>query len=295
MLKELAIKDLRIDGGTQQRPVDDDVVVEYKYKMAEGEEFPAIDVMFDGHAYWVYDGFHRLHATRKNGKQVIKANVTDGTQRDAIYQSFAANKSHGLARQPGTVKRMLLEKILPDEEWSKTTDEKMARHIGCSRRTLIRARQSIKESADTGQVDSSIVTSHNPSTEESTMDSKAEKAGLGAKPVKIKDSVGQEVPANLAEIFSRTSEIRAYNKLVSDVFRHIKEAVEANDPLYANCKLEQLQSHLKNFRSTLRFAIPYAVCPYCGGDVNNAECRACNSNGFLGELQYQAVPSEMKE
>jgi len=94
MKKDLAIADIRIDGGTQQRPIDDDVVAKYKSLMQDGkwDETP-VDVVFDGHSYWLWDGFHRLFAHRKLGKKYIPASVEEGTKRDARWFSFSANKA----------------------------------------------------------------------------------------------------------------------------------------------------------------------------------------------------------
>ena len=45
--------------------------------------------------------------------------------------------------------------------------------------------------------------------------------------------------------------------------------------------------------STLRLsALPYAVCPYCGG--KDKHCQACRGTGFIGRAHYEVLPPELK-
>ncbi len=46
-------------------------------------------------------------------QRVTSASVSVGTQRDAVWLSFAANKDHGVRRAKGVVKE-IIEKILKD-------------------------------------------------------------------------------------------------------------------------------------------------------------------------------------
>ena len=194
----------------------------------------------------------------------------------------------GLPRQRGTVKTMLLEKIFPDPEWGSQTDEAIANWIGVSRshvsrcrrdyeKTQQKAREPKKESEPKGEATTEPETEAPPPPE---------------KPVL--DSVGHEVPEHLIEVFSRVPEVKEHIKLINRLFRVIKKAVEDNDPLYANCKLQRLKADIGNLRQTLRFTLPFAVCRFCGGDVNNEYCRACGGRGFVNELTYIASPKELK-
>ena len=281
MEKQLTLKDIRTDGGTQQRAVDDDVVARYKALMQDGRKFPAISVVHDGKDYWLWDGFHRYHAERKLGKNYIQANITDGTKRDAIFFSFTANQDHGFPRQAGTVKAMLLDKIFPDKEWGKMSDEELVNWIGGSTRGHVsRCRRDYEKSLETAKP-------------------KPKKRGKKAteeteEKVVVKDSVGKEVPEHLHEIFNRRPEIQEHVRVINEIVHTIKEARAANDLLYANCKLESLLEDVGNLRRNLRFTIPYAVCGYCRGDVNNKDCGACNGRGFVNERTYKATPVEFK-
>ncbi len=302
MAKDLALADIRIDGGTQQRPIDDGVVSRYMALIRAGDDFPKnnpVDVVFDGKDHWLWDGFHRYHAYRKLGKNYIAASIDEGTQRDAIRCSFTANRDHGFPRQKGSIEAMLIDKIFPDEEWGgpEWTDEKLANFIGgITKHFIVRARKKYKddlkkaaeaaaEEAKTAQKKKDESASD---TSESTDDAKEE-----AKPVK--DSLGKVVPKHLEEVFDRGGEIKDDITMLTKMFRKVKEAQADNDPLYRHCKLDQLKAAVANVKSNLRFTKPYAVCCYCCGDERNAECDACDGTGWLNETSYKAAPKEMKE
>jgi len=65
---------------------------------ANGDEFPPVQVVYDGAEYWLWDGFHRLHARKRNGLYTVPAIVRQGTRRDAVLLSVGANATHGFRR-----------------------------------------------------------------------------------------------------------------------------------------------------------------------------------------------------
>lgn len=125
--KPLNISAIRIDGGTQSRSrILQDMVDDYAASMADGAEFPPVVVFFDGKEYWLADGFHRYHATRKNKRASILANIRNGTVRDAILYSFGANGMHGMQMTNEDKRRVVLE-MLDDFEWGQWSDREIAR------------------------------------------------------------------------------------------------------------------------------------------------------------------------
>jgi hypothetical protein len=195
--------------------------------------------------------------------------------------SLAVNQTHGLPRKSEDAKKMLWKTVFPDDEWSLMTDKAMAGQIGCSAGYISKQRKLYLESLKT------------PEAPDTPKEPDAPKEPTP--PEMVIDELGKEVPEHLAPIFNRRIEIKNHIKAVSEILKTVKDAVQKEDPLYANCRYDQMKSHLSNFRTVLRFTLPYAVCPYCGGDVNNQECELCDQNGFVNELTYQSVPAEMKE
>lgn len=137
----LPISYIRQDGGTQTRSgLDSDTVYAYAQDMAAGDQFPAIDVYYDGAAYWLADGFHRLEAARENGEKSIIAKVHQGTQRDAILASASANARHGLRRTNQDKRRAVL-RLLMDDEWGQWSDREIARRCHVSHPFVAKVRE----------------------------------------------------------------------------------------------------------------------------------------------------------
>lgn len=124
--RDIVLSAIRTDGGTQIRvELDKDVFLEYGQRMASGEQFPPIDVFFDGKVFWLADGFHRFYGSRESRQHTIPAIVHDGTVRDAILFACKANTSHGL-RRSNADKRHAVLTLLEDRKWRKWSDRKIA-------------------------------------------------------------------------------------------------------------------------------------------------------------------------
>jgi len=124
------------DHDTQSRVrLDSDVVAEYAAAMAEGVQFPPVVVFNEGETFWLADGFHRVAAAEQAGKDVIAAEVRQGSKRDAILYSVGVNAQHGLRRSNGD-KRRAVEVLLKDDEWRKWADREIARRAGVDHKTV---------------------------------------------------------------------------------------------------------------------------------------------------------------
>lgn len=125
---------IRLDGGTQPRAgIDQAMVEDYANDMANGAVFPPVELVYDGTDYWLWDGFHRFHAFRKDGDRAIPANVRQGTRRDAVLLSVGANATHGLRRTNADKRRSVLA-LLEDEEWLQWSDREISRRCAVSNR-----------------------------------------------------------------------------------------------------------------------------------------------------------------
>jgi hypothetical protein len=139
-LKTISLDAINITGGTQSRlKIDEDYVEEILGKMKEDTEYQPVTAFFDGKEYWLADGFHRYHATRKNGKASIKCNVTHGLLRDAILYSKSANNRHGL---PPTLQDKLhnAKELIEDFEWGEWSNREIGRICDVSHVTVAKLR-----------------------------------------------------------------------------------------------------------------------------------------------------------
>jgi hypothetical protein len=127
---DLRVTIIRTDGGTQSRVQLDWLAVdEYTHAMLEGATFPPVVVFHDGQDYWCADGFHRLQAAARAGRELVAADVRQGTRRDALLYSVGANSSHGV-RRTNADKRAAVLLLLNDAEWAKWPQTRIASTCG---------------------------------------------------------------------------------------------------------------------------------------------------------------------
>lgn len=142
-MKQLSLKSIRIDGGTQSRvELNNATVEEYAEAMHEGEAFPPVVVFFDGADHWLADGFHRYFGADHAGLEAIAVDVRNGTQADAQLFSFGVNASHGL-RRTNADKRKAVTGALQHSVSCKWSDRQIAKHCGVSDKTVSAVRVSI--------------------------------------------------------------------------------------------------------------------------------------------------------
>jgi len=296
MKKQLPLKDIRIDGKTQHRKVDDEVVLRYTALMKDGVKFPPIEIIYDGKNYFMWDGFHRYFSHLKLNKKYIEANIEKGTQRDAIYLSFSANKDNAFPRQPGTAKE-IIEKILKDKEWSKISPREIANHVGCTERYVFQIQSAISKTYPMNS--SEDKPDSKPKKQLSRAETRDVKRGdskyeMQVAEKKVLDSTGKQVPEHLVKFFERSNEYRGMIKQLNDMLKTVREGKDAGDLFYRFIKIENLTAEIGNVKRIFRFAMPYATCRYCGADEKNAECRACDGCGFVNEATYRYTPKELK-
>ena len=244
MKKQIPLREIRIDGGTQQRPIDITVVARYAELMRDDVVFPPVDIVFDGKNHWLYNGFHRFFATKKLDRKTISAEINEGTQRDAIWISFSENKDHGFPRQPGTGKEIII-KIFADKEWAKTSQVDIAKWVGVTEGYVRKVKTEIEAHHRTG---TKIEPHSKP--EKKVLRSKTLKVerkgqeyemNVKSKP-KVLDSTGKEVPKHLEDVFRRVGEFKENVAALQAMLRTAKDGIEAGDKLYAFIKIENLQS-----------------------------------------------------
>lgn len=145
---QLEIADIRQDGGTQPRAMLHAALAdEYAEAMREGAQFPPVVVFYDGTSYWLADGFHRVFAAGVAGLTTIEADVRQGTQADAQWYSYSANKAHG-KRRSDEDKRRAVEAALAHPYHAQFSNRQIAEHIGVTPEYISRVTPSIDRSID---------------------------------------------------------------------------------------------------------------------------------------------------
>jgi len=141
---QIQLSEIRTDGGTQPRAQLDGVTVsEYAEAMERGTDFPPVKLMHDGDNYWLYDGFHRVKAAQQIGRKQIEAEVQQGTREEAVWESLAANKKHGLRRSKPDRDRAIRRAL---EGWgNEKSQREIARHIGVGKSTVSRINKEVSQ------------------------------------------------------------------------------------------------------------------------------------------------------
>ena len=132
----IAIKEIRLDGGTQPRAtIDFEAVFDYMDAMADGAKFPPVVVFYDGASYWLADGFHRVKAAEQAGGDEIECDLHQGTQQDAQWYSFSANKTNGLRRTNDDKHRAVIA-ALGHPNGAHLSNRQIATHVGVDEGTV---------------------------------------------------------------------------------------------------------------------------------------------------------------
>jgi hypothetical protein len=110
--------------------------------MLNAADFPPVILYHDGKDYWLGDGYHRVAAARKIERETIKAEVREGTARDAILCGVGANATHGLQRTQAD-KRQAIERLMSDPEWARWSDRKIAEAAKVDHKTVAKVRREL--------------------------------------------------------------------------------------------------------------------------------------------------------
>lgn len=137
----ISLTDVADDPVLQMREagIDVGIVAEYAEAMEGGATFPPVIIFYDGSDYWPADGFHRISAARKIGREKIQAFVHEGGKREAVLHAAGANAAHGLRRTVSDKKRSVLA-LLRDPEWSKWSNREIGKACAVDHKTVAKVR-----------------------------------------------------------------------------------------------------------------------------------------------------------
>lgn len=149
----LKIDQIRRDGATQPRAaIDFETVFDYMDAMVDGADFPPVTVFYDGTDYWLADGFHRVKAREQGGFDEIACEVHQGTQQDAQWYSFAANKTNGL-RRTNDDKQRAVKAALTHPQGVGLSDRQIGSHVGVDHKTVSGWREKLEGTGEIPQSD----------------------------------------------------------------------------------------------------------------------------------------------
>ncbi len=277
--QKIKLSDIRLDGNTQHRKLNEPAVRDYSLLMKEGHKFPPVEIVFDGTDYWLWDGFHRVEAARRGGAETIIANVVRNSHEHAVLLSYGANSQHGRPRQDGEI-QTIIRKMMGSTQYDGWTDQAYAETVGASRFYINRVRNTKPRETKKKKKDET------PEATKKKDDETPEQEPLETR-------TGKVAPEHLRAIFERIPEVKALIHDLDGIMKTCNDGVAGEDELFTYLKIDDFKMKVSNVRRVLRFCMPYATCGYCGGSDSEG-CRACNGLGWVSELIHNATPPEMK-
>lgn len=147
-LQTLPIVSLRKDCRIQHRmSCHAHVVEQYTALMLDGVEFPPVRLWYDAKHYWLTDGYQRVAAAERAGFSTIAAEVHYGSFRDAQWDSYSVNATHGL-RRTTTEMRRIVEQALRHPAAARLSNVQIGKHIGMPEATVRRWRKRLSSQSD---------------------------------------------------------------------------------------------------------------------------------------------------
>lgn len=117
----------------------------------------------------------------------------------------------------------------------------------------------------------------------------------GAEPDgELKDELDNVVPPGLRPVFEDAAILRG---LLSQ-FPEIKAALNKlyDRPAGRHLHKQEIEMALDNARRSIRFGMPYAVCPVCSGSGKDRKTNCpCKGFGWLPEDNYKVLPQEYRQ
>src|SRR5215471_8276438 len=144
----LALERIRTEGTQVRVALSETVIREYAEALAQGAEFPPIEVYYDETAHWLADGFHRLQAAKQADRDSIAATIHPGGQREALLHALSANDTHGY-RRTDMDRRHAIELMLADPEWQAWSNREIARQCRVSEFLVRTVRQELAPPQET--------------------------------------------------------------------------------------------------------------------------------------------------
>lgn len=146
--KEIEIKLIRRDGGTQPRDgINQLHVADMRIALQQDKPLPAVEVIYDGESYWLWDGFHRIEAHIAEERTTIAANVRQGTLQDAQWESYSVNAGHGLKRSNADKERQV-RNALRHPKAQGMSNVQIAKHVGVDDKTVRRYRAEMEAASE---------------------------------------------------------------------------------------------------------------------------------------------------
>lgn len=116
--------------GEETAPLSNNFVEQLMQELRSTPNCAPLYVCYDGHDYFLFDGYHRLEAMRRLGFNTCRITIYKGDRRDA-YRRYIRDKLKAKESNPKVVVfRHCLHILKSDPEWSEMDDLTLSRLFG---------------------------------------------------------------------------------------------------------------------------------------------------------------------
>jgi len=260
--------------------------------MLEGEFYELLTSMqthgFDSrfpvivHGGMILDGRHREKAARAAGVEAVYHEWSPETEGDDPA-SFIARANCRRSLTPSQ-RAMVAQKLAAMLKGDKAV-ERAAKVVGVSPRAVYQAQAVQKASPEIAE---------QVRAGKTTVSAAARKVKSPPPPPPdedqvIEDQTGRVVPESLEQLFCDGRLSHLCTKLTQAESDAKDLAVQK---IGVRLNLQAIHAEILSAKRLVANAAPFAVCPY--PHVPNQKCKACDDHGWLTELAWKAVPTEIK-
>lgn len=99
-------------------------------------------------------------------------------------------------------------------------------------------------------------------------------------------------PKNQLEEFkAQGKELRDAAIAVHNAGKVVSKLIESGNPIAAYIHDQSVDAAVEQFKSAIKFAQPYAICPYCKGK----KCKDCRNTGWIPKIVNDNLPRELRQ
>ncbi len=121
-----------------------------------------------------------------------------------------------------------------------------------------------------------------PTTDNGSQDEQPPTTVNGSEPAAVLDERGEPVTEErFQRIFAHSARFGSIMSALANLKTEIKELDEMPAGEVLHEQIQSIERDRRNMYAAVKFAKPWAVCPYCGGSASHSQCGGCKGRGWV--------------
>ena len=118
----------------------------------------------------------------------------------------------------------------------------------------------------------------------------ARRLGQDVGEVKLTDGLGLRVDEKFRDVFIAAARFNSLSRSIASIKGEIEAIIKTPAGAVLETQRQSIDRDRKNMLRALKFAKPYASCPYCGG-AGRKDCKACDGRGWVTKEVFDTSPA----